>query len=64
MTVVADGTPEAARRIGRVTNADTGLGVLRYADAGYPRAADAARAGRLRALNLEAGGGEADADPH
>lgn len=65
MTVIADGTSGAARRIGRVTNADTGLGVLRYADAGYPTAVEAARAGHLRALNLEAGGGgQADADPH
>lgn len=64
MTVVADGSPGAARRIGRVTNADTGLGVLRYADAGYPIAADTARAEHLRALNLEASGGDADADPH
>ena len=64
MTVIADGTSGSARRVGRVTNADTGLGVLRYADAGYAIAADTARAGHLRALNLEAGGGTADADPH
>jgi urocanate hydratase len=65
MTVIADGTAGAGRRIGRVTNADTGLGVLRYADAGYPAAVEAARAGGLRALNLEAGGGgQADTDPH
>jgi urocanate hydratase len=33
--VVADGTPEAAKRIERVLTADPGLGVVRHADAGY-----------------------------
>lgn len=65
VTVIADGTSGAARRISRVTNADTALGVLRYADAGYPIATDTVRAEHLRALNLEAAEeGLADADPH
>jgi urocanate hydratase len=34
-TTIADGTAEAAVRIRRVMNADTGLGVLRQADAGF-----------------------------
>jgi urocanate hydratase len=34
-TTIADGSPEAALRIERVMNADTGLGVLRQADAGF-----------------------------
>lgn len=43
MTVVADGTPGAGRRIGRVFVADPGMGVVRHADAGYPEAVRAAR---------------------
>jgi len=41
--VVADGTPEAARRIARVLTYDPGTAILRHADAGYPEAIDAAR---------------------
>ncbi|WP_342374437.1 urocanate hydratase [Myxococcus stipitatus] len=41
--IVADGTPEAARRIERVLTSDPGMGVLRHADAGYPEAIDVAR---------------------
>ncbi|MBN1208508.1 MAG: urocanate hydratase [Myxococcaceae bacterium] len=36
--IVADGTPEAARRIERVLTSDPGMGVLRHVDAGYPEA--------------------------
>ncbi len=43
MVVVADGTPEAARRIERVLTYDPGLGILRHADAGYDRATGNAR---------------------
>src|SRR5436853_3869662 len=39
--IVADGTPEAARRLERVLNTDPGMGVLRHADARYPEAVDA-----------------------
>jgi urocanate hydratase len=35
VTVVADGTPSAAERLRRVLDGDTGIGVLRHADAGY-----------------------------
>ncbi len=35
-TTIADGTPEAAERLRRVMDADTGLGVIRQADAGFP----------------------------
>jgi urocanate hydratase len=41
--VVADGTPEAAKRIERVLTADPGLGIVRHADAGYPEAIAFAR---------------------
>jgi len=40
--IVADGTPEAARRIERVLTTDPGMGVVRHADAGYAEAIDAA----------------------
>jgi len=43
MVVVADGTPDAARRLQRVLTTDPGTGIMRHADAGYPEALDAAR---------------------
>jgi len=43
MVVVADGTPEAARRLERVLTADPGTGVMRHADAGYGLAVEVAR---------------------
>ncbi|MCZ7650945.1 MAG: urocanate hydratase [Thermoanaerobaculia bacterium] len=43
MVVVADGTPEAARRLERVLTTDPGMGVARHADAGYPEAVACAR---------------------
>ncbi len=36
--IVADGTPEAARRIERVLTTDPGMGVIRHVDAGYTEA--------------------------
>ncbi len=36
--IVADGTPEAAKRIERVLTADPGMGVVRHVDAGYVEA--------------------------
>jgi len=43
MVVVADGTPEAARRLERVLWNDPATGVMRHADAGYETAIDCAR---------------------
>ncbi len=43
MVIVADGTPEAAKRLERVLTTDPGMGVVRHADAGYPEAVAAAR---------------------
>jgi urocanate hydratase len=43
MVVVADGTPQAARRLERVLTADPGTGIMRHADAGYSEAIEAAR---------------------
>ncbi len=36
--IVADGTPEAAKRIERVLTTDPGMGIIRHADAGYDEA--------------------------
>ncbi len=36
--IVADGTPEAAKRIERVLTTDPGMGVIRHVDAGYTEA--------------------------
>jgi urocanate hydratase len=41
--IVADGTPEAARRLGRVLTYDPGMGIVRHVDAGYPEAVAFAR---------------------
>src|SRR5579883_1149516 len=43
MVIVCDGTPEAARRIGRVLWNDPASGVMRHADAGYESAIECAR---------------------
>jgi len=43
MVAVADGTPEAARRLERVLTTDPGTGIMRHADAGYPQAIEAAK---------------------
>ena len=41
--IVADGTPEAAKRLQRVLLGDPGMGVIRHVDAGYPEAIDFAK---------------------
>ena len=41
--IVADGTPEAAKRLERVLTVDPGLGIARHADAGYDQAISAAK---------------------
>jgi urocanate hydratase len=38
MVIVADGTPEAARRLERVLTSDPGMGIVRHVDAGYDEA--------------------------
>jgi urocanate hydratase len=53
--IVADGTPEAARRIDRVLWNDPASGVMRHADAGYTDAVETARAQGLRLPMLGAG---------
>lgn len=46
--IVADGTPEAARRIERVLTTDPGMGVVRHADAGYPEAITFAKSNGIK----------------
>jgi urocanate hydratase len=47
LTVVADGTDRAAQKIQRVFWTDPALGVVRYADAGYPEALTQAQDAKL-----------------
>jgi len=54
VVVVADGTPEAAKRLERVLWNDPATGVMRHADAGYEIARDAARANGLNLPSLKA----------
>src|SRR6185437_2007801 len=49
MVIVCDGTPEAAKRVGRVLWNDPATGVMRHADAGYDEAIDWAK---QQGLNL------------
>ena len=46
--IVADGTPEAARRLERVLTTDPAMGVVRHADAGYPAAIAFARENQIQ----------------
>ena len=46
--IVADGTPEAARRLERVLTTDPGMGIVRHADAGYSQAIEAAHRHGIR----------------
>ncbi len=46
--IVADGTPEAARRIERVLTSDPGMGVVRHVDAGYEKAIDFAEKNNVK----------------
>jgi urocanate hydratase len=41
--IVADGTPEADKRLERVLTTDPGMGIVRHADAGYEQAIQAAK---------------------
>jgi urocanate hydratase len=41
LTIVADGTQETGLRLENTLNCDTGMGILRHADAGYDTAVDA-----------------------
>ena len=47
MVIVADGTEDAAKRLGRVLRNDPGMGVIRHADAGYELAIKTAKENNL-----------------
>jgi len=46
--IVADGSPEAAKRLERVLTVDPGIGIVRHADAGYEKAIETVRAQGIR----------------
>ncbi|MEE8183192.1 MAG: urocanate hydratase [Thermoplasmata archaeon] len=48
MTVIADGTESAEKRIERVLTTDPGMGIIRHADAGYQKAVEFARQHSIR----------------
>ncbi len=51
--IVADGTPEAAKRLERVLTSDPAMGVLRHADAGYKEALEFAKKENVRVPMME-----------
>ena len=53
MVIVADGTPEAAKRLERVLWNDPASGVMRHADAGYDIAVDCAKEFGLKLPSLK-----------
>jgi urocanate hydratase len=53
VTLILDGTPEAAAKVERVLRSDPGIGVIRHADAGYDLALDMVRDSDLVAPMLE-----------
>ncbi len=58
MVIVADGTPEADRRLERVLTTDPGMGIARHADAGYPLAKEFALRHGVKIPMLVPVGGE------
>ena len=56
MVVVADGTDNARERLARVLISDPGMGVVRHADAGYPRAIEVAEERGVRVPMREGDG--------
>jgi urocanate hydratase len=52
VTLIADGTPQAAERLTLSLTNDTATGVMRYADAGYEEALDEARRKSIHAFML------------
>jgi urocanate hydratase len=52
VTVIADGTTEAAGRLKLALDSDTSLGIMRYADAGYDDALDEAAKKNIRYFQL------------
>lgn len=48
MVIVCDGTPEMDIRLSRVLNSDSGMGIVRHADAGYDIALDIAKSSETK----------------
>jgi urocanate hydratase len=48
MVIVADGSDEAAMRLGRVLNNDPAMGIIRHVDAGYELAKESALKGEVK----------------
>jgi urocanate hydratase len=63
LVIVADGTVQADRRIGRTLHNDPALGVARHADAGYEASIETARHARFRIPGLTDGAGDAPTRP-
>lgn len=61
ITIVADGTESSDERIRIALNNDTGLGVLRYADAGYEESLDEVARTGIRRISTERYGGNLNA---
>nr|WP_188540782.1 urocanate hydratase [Paenibacillus segetis] len=61
ITIVADGTKSSDERINLALNNDTGLGVLRYADAGYEESLDEVARTGIRRISTERYGGNLNA---
>jgi urocanate hydratase len=57
--IVADGTPEAAKRIERVLTTDPGMGVIRHVDAGYEEAIEFAEKNSVKIPMLSTPTGKA-----
>jgi urocanate hydratase len=53
VTVIADGTPEAAKRLAHALTNDTSLGVIRYADAGYSESLEEIEAKSIPYIRLD-----------
>ena len=53
MVIVADGTEAAAKRLSRVLTYDPGMGIVRHADAGYPKAIQFAKDHGIRMPSLK-----------
>ena len=62
VTIIADGSDSAGERLGRGLDADSGLGVLRYADAGYSQAMSVAGDAGLGLAHEQEEGNDTRAD--
>ncbi|WP_438502707.1 urocanate hydratase [Alteribacter natronophilus] len=58
MVIVADGTPEAEKRLERVLTSDPGMGIARHVDAGYDKAKETARKHNVNIPMLDREGGQ------